>query len=293
MHFRAVIASLVAASTVALHAGQEPPPAVAVYPTTFEVASIRQNVSGDPGSGTRRQPGGRFTTTNVTLRQLLTLAFQVQGFQLLNEPDWVTKDRWDIAARLDADPPPMPPGSPNDPMVVAVRNLLIDRFNLVTRRDTREMDIYALMMASPGGKPGPALRPTAQDCERLLLAAAKGGTPPPAAPGAPVLCGIRTGFGRVSFGGSPLGMFTNALSNPLGRIVVDRTGLAGRWDFELTFAPDASTGTLPPGQEPPPIDPNAPNLFTAVREQLGLKLEPARGPVDVVVIESVQRPTPD
>jgi uncharacterized protein (TIGR03435 family) len=290
---RAVAAALVVTCVVTLDGRQDQRAATGQFPTTFEVVSIRPNTSGEQGSGTRRQPGGRFSSTNATILQLLRLAYSVQPFQIVNAPDWLSNERYDITAKLDGDPPPMPPGSPNDPMVLAVQAMLADRFKLAVHRETREMDIYALMLATPNGKPGPALRSTTQDCERLIREAAKSGTPPAPPQGAEVVCGIRTGFGRAAMGGSPLSMFASALSNPLGRVVVDRTGLTGGWDFELTFAPDASMGSLPPGVELPPVDPNTPNLFTAVREQLGLKLEPTRGPVEVLVIDNVDRPTPD
>jgi uncharacterized protein (TIGR03435 family) len=150
-------------------------------------------------------------------------------------------------------------------------------------------------MATPGGTPGPALRQSTQDCPRALNAARAGGPAPVGATGAPpVLCGIRTpGPGRVVGGGAPLTMLVNGLVNQIGRFVDDRTGLKGGWDFELTFAPDAPRGPLPAGGEPPPADPNAPSLFTALREQLGLKLESTKGPVDVLVIDNVSRPAPD
>jgi uncharacterized protein (TIGR03435 family) len=101
-------------------------------------------------------------------------------------------------------------------------------------------------------------------------------------------------IGRIRFGGFPLSSFANTLSQPMQRVVVDRTGLAGNWEFELTFAPDQSTlppGPPPPGAQVPNVDPNAPSLVTAIEEQLGLRLRPARGPVEVLVIERVERPT--
>lgn len=98
--------------------------------------------------------------------------------------------------------------------------------------------------------------------------------------------------GRILFGGMPLSFFTNSLSGQVGRYVVDRTGLTGDWDFELTCQPELR-GPVPPGVEPPAIDPNAPSLFTAIQEQLGLKLESTKGPVEVLVVEEVERPVSD
>ena len=103
--------------------------------------------------------------------------------------------------------------------------------------------------------------------------------------------------GRLIFAGQPLSQFATMVANQVGRPVVDKTGLTGGYDFELSFMPEgrgAPIGPLPPGApELPPIDPNAPSLFTAVQEQLGLKLESARGPVEVIVIDSVQPPVED
>jgi len=101
------------------------------------------------------------------------------------------------------------------------------------------------------------------------------------------------GPGRIRFGGFPLELFANGISNRVGRAVVDRTGLTGNWEFELAFAAEVPPGALPPGVEPPAVDPDAPNLFTAIQEQLGLKLDSTKGPVEVLVIDSVQHPTSD
>jgi uncharacterized protein (TIGR03435 family) len=282
----------VAICTAGLNAGQAPERAPA--PSSFEAASVKANRSGDSGSSTRRQPGGRFNVVNTPLRNLITLAYAIQGYQLVDAPDWVSTERFDIVAKLEGDPPPMPPGTLSDPMLVALRSLLTERFTLTIHRETRDMDIYALTMARADRRLGPALKPSTQDCAAW---AARGGGPPPAAAtgGAtpPVMCGIRGQQGRVLFGGSPLSMFATALAGPVGRVVVDRTGLTGAWDFELTFSGDPQRGLPSPGVEPPPDDPNAPSLFTALQEQLGLKLEATKGPVEVVVVDRVERPAPD
>ena len=97
----------------------------------------------------------------------------------------------------------------------------------------------------------------------------------------PFVCGQQLGRGRIRFGGYPLSLFANGLSQTVGRAVIDRTALTGNWTFELTYAPE------------PSLDSDAPGPFTAIQEQLGLKLEPTKGPLEVLVVESVQRPTPD
>jgi uncharacterized protein (TIGR03435 family) len=113
----------------------------------------------------------------------------------------------------------------------AMRALLADRFKLVMHKETRELDIYALVMARPGGKPGPALKPTTTDCAALMKGPRSGGPP---GRGDPVQCGSRQSFGRIQFNGMPLVVFANGISGQPGRTVVDRTGLTGNWDFELT-----------------------------------------------------------
>lgn len=271
-------------SAIGLNAGQDPgTPA----PVSFEAASVKPNKEGGTESYVRRQPGGRFNSVNMPLRVLITFAYQIQPFQLVNAPDWVGEERFDIVAKMEGDPPPVLPGSGPDQMMLAMRTLLADRFKLVVHRETRELDIYALVMARPDGKPGPALRQSNGDCTRAMEAVRQGGPPPK------MLCGARQTFGRIQFGGFPLSIFANGLSGQLGRVVVDRTGLTGEWDFELTFAPEPPRGPLPPGVELPAIDPNAPSLFTAIQEQLGLKLESTKGPVEVLVVDAVERPISD
>jgi len=129
-----------------------PDPNVPVY---FEAASIKPSDSSTPGSSIRRQPGGRFNTVNVPARMLITFAYQLQGYQLVGGPSWLPNDRFDIVAKMDGDPPPVRPGTGPDQTMLALRTLLADRFKLKVHRETREMDIYALTMARPGGKPGP------------------------------------------------------------------------------------------------------------------------------------------
>jgi uncharacterized protein (TIGR03435 family) len=271
-------------SAIGLNAGQDPGTPARV---SFEAASIKPNKEGGAESYVRRQPGGRFNSVNMPLRVLITFAYQIQPFQLVNAPDWVGEERFDIVAKMEGDPPPVLPGSGPDQMMLAMRTLLADRFKFVVHRETRELDIYALVMARPDGKIGPALRQSGDDCARAMEAARKGGPPPQ------MLCGVRQNFGRIQFAGFPLSQFANGLAGQVGRVVVDRTGLTGQWDFELTFAPEPPRGPLPPGVELPPVDPNAPSLFTAIQEQLGLKLESTKGPVEVLVVDSIERPIAD
>jgi len=284
-------AAIAAAQSFSAPAGNvdAPNPEVPLY---FEAASLKpSDPKAGPGMGIRRQPGGRFNTFNTTVRVLITFAYQIQDYQLVGAPDWIRSSRYDIVAKLEGDPPPVRPGTGADHMMLATRTLLTERFKLKVHRETREMDMYALMMAKPDGKPGPRLKPAGNECSPEALAARRGAPPP--APGTGPICGINFLAGRVRFGGYPLSLFATSVSNQVGRAVVDRSGLTGNWDFELNFAAPPPQGPLPPGVELPPTDPDAPDLFTAVREQLGLKLESTKGPIEVLVIDSIEPATPD
>jgi uncharacterized protein (TIGR03435 family) len=271
-----------------------PDPAVTSGPT-FEVASVRPNKSGEPFVRLGIQPGGRYTATNVPLRLLIRDAYQVQDFQIIGAPDWVNSDRFDIVAKAEGDVPPSAPGGPPGPIQFMLRALLAERFNLTMHSEQRELSIYALVLARADGKLGPQLRPAAVDCAAVM--ATRRGGPPPAAPqpGERMPCGMRIGPGQLTGGSLPLSQLASTLSPFVQRVVVDRTGLSGNFDFDLTWTPDQiPQGPPPPGApQLPPIDPGGPSILTAVQEQLGLRLDSARGPVEVFVIDRVAQPTPD
>ncbi len=266
---------------------------------SFEVASVKQNKSGD-GFMRLGGPPGRFNATNVPFRQLITFAYQIQPFQLEGGPGWVSSDRFDIVAKTDASLAPPTPGVPG-PLQLMMRTLLADRFKLVVHNETKEQSIYALVLARPDGKLGSQLKISETDCAAIFAAArGRGGPPqgpPPMTPGGRPQCGVMMRPGGISAGGFPLSQLVASLSGNLQRVVLDRTGLTGNYDLELTWTPDQmpqQQGPRPPGApELPPIDPNGPSLFTAVQEQLGLKLESTKGPVDVLVIDRAERPTDD
>jgi uncharacterized protein (TIGR03435 family) len=173
-----------------------------------------------------------------------------------------------------------------------LRTLLADRFKMVMHKETKELPIFELVLARQDGRLGPELRPAVVDCA-ARAAAAKAGTPPASSgPPGPGSCFMNMNPVSVRGGGVTLVMLANILVGPAQRLVIDRTGLTGNWDLEVNYTPDPSQ--VPPGVElPSSIDPNGPSLFTAIEEQLGLKLRPARGPVEVLVIDSVQQPTPN
>jgi uncharacterized protein (TIGR03435 family) len=256
----------------------------------FEVASVKQNKSGDGRVMLSLPPTGRLTATNVPLRLLLQTAFDVQGFQLVGGPSWLASDRFDITAKA-------PEGAVTPEQVrPMLRSLLADRFKLITHRETRDMPIYALVVARVDGKFGPNMKVNPLDCEAVFRAGRGGAPPPPPQPGEPIQCGSMIGPGTMTAGGMLLGELARSLSQFVGRIVLDKTGLTERYDFQLKYAPEGrgvGPGPGPGGPDPQPVDPNMPSLFTALQEQLGLKLESQRGPVEVVVIDRVEQPTED
>jgi uncharacterized protein (TIGR03435 family) len=161
------------------------------------------------------------------------------------------------------------------------------------------MDVYALVMVKPG-TPGPALKPSTTDCAAMADALRRGAAqpsqgPPPAT--GPVPCSIMGSPGMIRFDGFPMAQVASMLVGQAGRIVIDRTGLTGNWQFVMTFSQERPQG-LQPGPEADKIaeaaaNPNAPSFFTALQEQLGLKLESTKAPVDVTVIDAVEHPTDD
>jgi uncharacterized protein (TIGR03435 family) len=296
---RVVAACLMAAGVTGLSA-QAPATAPEKLPT-FEAASIKPSDPAAQGRNIRRQPGGRFTTSNMSARELVRFAYGVQDFQLDGVPAWAAKESWDIVAKADGDPPPVTPGTGTDPMILMLRSLLIERFKLVAHHETREMPIYALVQLRPDRR-GPRLDRATIDCDKLVadaMAAARAGgagpqPPPPDEKGRPT-CGLRLGFGTLAGAGFPLKELANVLAQLVHRTVVDRTELPGTWSFDLKFAidPNQLPFAPPPGQAPPPPDPDSPSIFGAVEEQLGLKLESTKGPVDMVIVDRLERPTPD
>jgi uncharacterized protein (TIGR03435 family) len=241
---------------------------------SFELTSVKRNDSGSGRSNTGAQANGGWRGMNVRLREVIARAYEVREFQLEGGPDWINGDRFDIVGRG-------PEGTPNDQRAPMLRGLLADRFKLVAHVETRERPVYALVLAREDGRLGPQLKRSPLPCA------------PPGVPGVAgqsVSCGANTsvsgGGGTISVTGMAMDNIAATLANyALDRVVINRTGLDGAFDFELRFA------SPQPGGAPRADDP--PSIFTAVQDQLGLKLENARGPVPFVIIDSVQPPTPD
>src|SRR5262249_27894072 len=161
--------------------------------------------SGDERQGIRSEPGGRIVVTNMPLRALITFAYDLANYQLVGAPNWAAGERFDVVAKLASDPAAAAPAGAT-PIRLATQTLLEDRFKLRSHRESREMDIYALVVARSGGAPGPQLKSSSQDCEAIAAASRRGGPPPgPPKPGEPVVCSvIVNGVGLIRFGGFPI-----------------------------------------------------------------------------------------
>jgi uncharacterized protein (TIGR03435 family) len=264
----------------------------------FEVASVRPNVSGDARSGFGAEPGGRFNAVNMPLAALIRHAYQIQERQLVGAPQWMFDERYDITAKADKEFPATVPGGPPNPAMMMVRSLLADRFKLKMHSESRQFDIYSLVPVRNDGTLGSKLTRSMVDCAALAAAQRDNPPPPDAAPTSS--CVFRVFPGYVAAAGSTMSRLAVALTSFAGRLVVDRTNLAGGFDFELKWTPDQLPLRAPGTPADRPIRFNGveipldgPSLFTAIQEQLGLKLDPARGPVEVLVIDHVERPTPE
>jgi uncharacterized protein (TIGR03435 family) len=253
---------------------------------SFEVASIKRNVSDAPSRG-RTEPGGRFTATSAPVLQFIRLAYDnLSTDRILNVPDWVTSERYDLIAKA-------PDGvSIGRAMGLLMQALLRERFAFEAHFETREMPIYELVLARSDGRLGANLKRAACDCTgNRTEAGCRQRVPLPSIPELDGLsCGQVSSPGRWIVRGYPLQSFLSDLD---GRPVVDKTGLTGAWNVEFEFTPDQPPL---PGEAPPPLPlpaDNAPSFFTALEEQLGLKLRSARGQARVLVIDRIERPTPD
>lgn len=247
---------------------------------SFEVTSVKANRTGDRSSRFQLLPGGRFVATNTTVRALLQAAYRFDflPFQVIGGPSWLDSERFDVEGRAGTTSP-----SPAD-VDAMVRSLLVSRFKMTYAKETRDMPVYHLVRARDHVRAGPQLRPASKPCDRSPI----GVNVPAPGPDAIPRCGAR--FARSTVGrkieglGATLDELTQRLSGPVQRIVVNRTGLDGEFDYELEFTPDNNQPATNAAGD------TGLALFTALQEQLGLRLESARGPVDVLVVGSAERP---
>jgi uncharacterized protein (TIGR03435 family) len=300
-----IILTLAVITTAAIPVLSQTPP---TQKPSFEVASVKPNTTGQ-GTLIETPPTGRVNIISATLRTLLRTAYRVQDYQIVGGPDWLAVDRFDIQATPPADyqPQPFAPcvtvDCPPTAVQIIMQGLLEDRFRLKTHRETKELPVYELTIGKNGFKlkevPAPPA-PTPGAAPPRLPPPPPPGTAPPSSPAALPTPppGITMGFGN-GFAASavPLATLCSMLGQILGRPVVDKTGINGYYDFRLVFSREGipTNGPAPPaavdgGPGLNASDPR-PSIFTALQEELGLKLESSKGPVEVIVIDSVEKPS--
>jgi uncharacterized protein (TIGR03435 family) len=285
---KAVLLAVVVTASIAMPRAQTPTASPA-----FEVASIRQNRDGSVPQKFDWQHGGRVTVTAYPLFQLIRIAYnsnsiQTEG-QIVGGPSWLKSDRFDLVAKangsLDADETGRP-----TLLIAMLRSLLEDRFHVRVHTELRDASVYLMVLAKKDGSLGPELhRSSQQDCRGPV------GTLVP--PDSTHWCGWRGGgTGHYTIQGLTMADMATGFAGTwtVGRPVLDRTRLSGRWDAQVDFVP-----TFLPGPNadsapiPNPAADSGPSMLSAIADQLGLKLQAGRARVEYLVIDSVERPTPD
>lgn len=247
---------------------------VAMAQQSFEVATIKPNADNDHRVMFRIMPGGGFSATGTTVKMLIMQAFNVKDFQVTGGPGWMSSDRFDINAKGGGDG-----GRPSPeafrPMLQA---LLAERFGLKFHKETKEVPVYALVAGKGPHKMKASETPAGGGPEQRGM--------------------MRIGRGQANLQGATLAGLAQLLSQQLGRPVIDKTGIEGRFDVEMHWTPEPGQGGGPfgGGAPPPPeaaasADGGGPSIFTAVQEQLGLKLDSQRGTVEILIIDNVSKPT--
>jgi uncharacterized protein (TIGR03435 family) len=272
-------------------AADAPSPPKSNLPTSasFEVASIKPNHSGDMRFFVSWQPG-RFNATGMTLKFLITMAYDVKDFQVSGGPSWINSERYDIEAKepdsIAQELDKLPREQRRQLAESMLQSLLADRFQLKLTHGTKDLPAYALVVA----KNGPKLQKA-----KPVDTPADAPSGPGGHPHGPMM---RMGRGELNGQGVELSFLASVLSQQLGRQVLDQTGLKGNYDLTLKWTPEQGEGMMlgGPGGGPPPEgaplpDTSGPSIFTAVEEQLGLKLEATKAPAEVLVIDHAERPS--
>jgi|HubBroStandDraft_6_1064221.scaffolds.fasta_scaffold89428_2 uncharacterized protein (TIGR03435 family) len=238
----------------------------------FDVASIKPNHA--TGGATFGAGAGRAGGRNVTLKTLIALAYRIQEFQITGGPSWVGSDHFDVDGRAD-------PKFDPDQMRLMLQSLMADRFQLKFHRETKQSSVYALVV----GKGGPKIRLVADQQSPDVNG--------PSQPGAgPNRGAFRFGGGSLIGNAVTLPLFVRFLSQRLDGAIIDKTNLTGRFNIQLQWTPSAGEMPYDPGGNIlPPADSSGPSVFVAIQEQLGLRLESTKGPVELFVIDRVEKPS--
>jgi uncharacterized protein (TIGR03435 family) len=251
----------------------------------FEVVSIKPR-TGDRVPPPAQAPPDRFVRSNTTVVQLVQYAYGMQEFQVIGGPDWVRSNRYEVSAKAES-------ATTADRLAQMVKRMLAERFGLQTHTEMREQNTYALVPARGDRRLGERMRPSAIDCAPIIDA---GKVVPPKPGGPPAQCfwfvAMMNGANRMRVDGIRMPRFAMFLEAATLRKVADKTGFTETYDIDLEFLPDRGFVPAPP---PPGVTQTAetPSLLTALQDQLGLKLESERGPVEVIIIDSAQLPTPN
>ena len=237
-----------------------------IDPPKYEVASIKPDTVNDFRFAFRIEPSGRLAATGITLKRLMMTAYNVQDFRIVGGPDWMVSRRWDVQAKPDRVVSP-------EQIRPMLRALLENRFQLRSHSEKRQLPVYELSVDRKGSK-----------VQRVKDSETK--------------TDVRVGAGLIQLTKATAATFASQLSYALGRPVIDKTSLSGEFDFALEWTPEPgedggpTTAGLPPGtSDQPASTSDGPSIFTAIPEQLGLRLKSGRGPVEVIVIDDVRMPT--
>jgi uncharacterized protein (TIGR03435 family) len=265
---------------------------------SFEVASIKLDPSGDPRLGfISYQSPGRLTATDVTTKMIIEFAYSSKDFQLLGGPSWINSEGYDIDAKIEDSLAQQLQKLPTEQRLdrdrEMVQSLLADRFKLSVTHSTRELPVYSLVVAKGGPKlkdvASPAIQANAAAPPPTSARESVPSSPPPPGRGTTLSIG-RSGEARLTAKSMSIANLVDMISRQLGRPILDRTRLKGTYDFTLQYTPENPIPGLQ-GPDAAPPDSSGTSIFTALQEQLGLKLESTRGPVDVLVIDHVERPS--
>ncbi len=247
-------------SQVTPEASQMPSPGHAVQAPAFDVSTVKPSQSLS-GASLRPTPDG-YIANGITLRQLVQIAYSFFNNQfVIGGPPWADSDKFDLEAKFDASHAASTKTLTDQQRIELLQPVLAERFQLKLHKEKKAFPVYNLVPAKGGLKFKVSLKPAGTECA------------------------IQAGQGAYVIASCTMKEFAEHMWYPAGRTVIDKTGLTERYDFELHWTPDNT----------PPNSPNAdgPSIFTAVQEQLGLRLEPGTAPLDVLIIDSAEKPTPN
>ena len=267
---------------------------------SFEVASIKADHSGTSFIRMGGPDVSRYVASNVSAKMLITFAYNMRDFQVSGGPAWINSDKFDINAKVEdslaEQLQKLPRVQQQAQIRLLLQSLLADRFKLTVSHDTKELPIYALVVAKSGSKLKEVPPPDAQagSGRPPAVPPPSGANPPPVPPGMFRMMIGRGGVSTLTASASPISDLVMMLSQQLGRQLVDQTGLKGTYDFTLQWTSDMGLGggVLPVAPDAAGAnDAGGTSIFTALQDQLGLRLESTKGPVDTIVIDHIEEPS--